>query len=143
MSDVRQPAEIRKLHSIGDARGQLVALEGGRNVPFEIKRVYYMTGLSPELPRGFHAHRKLQQVAICVSGRCRFVLDDGVLRREAWLAAPDQSLYIGNMTWREMHDFSAGCVLLVLASEFYDEADYIRDYDTFRSLVARDQKRLR
>jgi hypothetical protein len=135
MNDM-QPAETRKLRSIGDARGQLVALEGGRNIPFEIKRVYYMTGLSPEWPRGFHAHRKLQQIAVCVCGRCRFVLDDGVSRREAWLDAPDQSVYIGNMIWREMHDFSTDCVLLVLASEFYDEADYIRDYDVFRSLVA-------
>lgn len=120
---------------VGDSRGKLIALEAGRTIPFEIKRVYYLFDLSPELPRGFHAHRKLQQLAICVAGRCKFILDDGTSRREIWLESPDQSLHIGNMVWREMHDFSRDCVLLVLASELYDEADYIRDYDTFRSML--------
>lgn len=121
--------------TMGDGRGQLVALEGGRNVPFEIRRVYYLTGMKPGQPRGFHAHRKLQQVAISVAGRCRMVLDDGRSRDETWLDNPDTGLLIGNMVWREMHDFSDDCVLLVLASELYDEADYIRDYEQFLMAV--------
>ncbi|MGB3489916.1 MAG: FdtA/QdtA family cupin domain-containing protein [Xanthobacteraceae bacterium] len=129
-------AETIEFQSIGDSRGELVALESGGNVPFAIKRVYYMTGLSPDTPRGFHAHRKLEQIAVCVAGSCRFILDNGRSRKQAWLRTPRQGLYIGNIIWREMHDFSHDCVLMVLASELYDEADYIRDYDTFRSLAA-------
>ena len=117
--------------AIGDGRGQLVALEGNKNIPFDIKRVYYMTGMKPGVPRGFHAHRRLQQVAVCVAGHCRFILDDGSLREEVWLDSPAKGLLIGNMVWREMHDFSQDCVLMVLASEYYDEADYIRDYEHF------------
>lgn len=124
--------------AIGDGRGQLVALEGNKNIPFDIKRVYYMTGMKPGIPRGFHAHRELQQVAICVSGYCRFVLDDGRRREEVWLDSPAKGLLIGNMVWREMHDFSQDCVLMVLASEYYDEADYVRDYEQFLETTKHD-----
>jgi len=116
---------------LGDERGSLVALEGEKTVPFEIKRVYYIFGTQQGVARGFHAHRNLQQVAVCVTGRCRMVLDDGARREEAWLDSPTKGLVIGNSIWREMHDFSPDCVLLVLASEHYDEIDYIRDYDEF------------
>lgn len=116
---------------LGDDRGHLVALESDRNIPFEIKRVYYMTNLSSDLPRGFHAHRQLQQVAICIHGHCRFVLDDGYAREEVLLDSHQKGLLIGDLVWREMHDFSHDCVLMVLASEYYDEADYIRDYSDF------------
>ncbi len=119
------------LKSLGDGRGELVALESNISVPFEIKRVYYMTGMRFDQPRGFHAHCQLQQMAVCLAGRCTFVLDDGVRREQAVLDSPTKGLLIGNMVWREMHDFSPDCVLLVLASELYDEADYIRDYDQF------------
>ena len=116
---------------LGDDRGSLVALEGEKTVPFTIQRVYYLFGTKLGVSRGFHAHKKLQQVAVCVTGRCRMVLDDGQKREEVWLDSPTQGLLISNMVWREMHDFSPDCVLLVLASEHYDEADYIRDYDDF------------
>jgi len=126
---------LLKFRSLGDERGELVALEGERNIPFPIRRVYYMTGMNADEPRGFHAHKKLQQVAVCVAGRCRMVLDDGRAREEVWLDQPDVGLVIGDLVWREMHDFSSDCVLLVLASELYDEADYIRDYDAFLKVV--------
>ncbi len=116
---------------LGDDRGSLVALEGSKTVPFEIKRVYYIFGTQQGVARGFHAHHKLQQVAICVTGKCRMILDDGINREEAWLDSPTKGLVIGDLTWREMHDFSPDCVLLVLASEHYDENDYIRNYDDF------------
>ena len=115
----------------GDDRGQLVALETGRQVPFEIRRVYYLTGLSPDRPRGFHAHRRLRQLAICVAGSCRFVIEDRDGREEFTLSTPTKGILIEPMVWHEMHDFSADCVLVVLASEAYDEADYIRSYDEF------------
>lgn len=117
--------------SLGDERGSLVALEGAKTVPFEIKRVYYIFGTQPGVARGFHAHRKLQQVAVCVTGKCRMVLDDGKTRENAWLDSPNKGLVIGDMVWHEMHDFSSDCVLLVLASEYYDESDYIRLYSDF------------
>lgn len=117
---------------LGDDRGSLVALEGSKLVPFSIQRVYYLFATKPGVSRGFHAHRQLQQLAICVTGHCRMVLDDGRARQDAWLDSPTKGLLIGNMIWREMHDFSPDCVLLVLADSHYDEADYIRDYDKFR-----------
>ena len=117
--------------SLGDERGSLVALEGAKTVPFEIKRVYYIFGTQPGVARGFHAHKKLRQVAVCVTGKCRMVLDDGEKREEAWLDSPNKGLVINEMVWREMHDFSSDCVLLVLASEHYDESDYIRLYSNF------------
>ena len=117
--------------ALGDERGSLVALEAEKTVPFKIKRVYYIFGTQIEASRGFHAHHNLQQVAICVTGKCRMVLDDGAQRQEAWLDSPTKGLIVGDLVWREMHNFSHDCVLLVLASEHYDENDYIRDYDEF------------
>jgi len=118
---------------LGDDRGSLVALEGEKTVPFAIRRVYYLFGTKLDVSRGFHAHKKLQQVAVCVTGRCRMVLDDGQKREEVWLDSSIKGVSLPPMVWHEMHDFSSDCVLLVLASEHYDEADYIRDYDDFLS----------
>lgn len=117
---------------LGDDRGSLVALEANKTVPFEIKRVYYIFGTQQGVARGFHAHHNLKQVAVCVTGKCRMILDDGKNREEAWLDSPTKGLLIGDLIWREMHDFSEDCVLLVLASEHYDEADYIRNYNDFK-----------
>ncbi len=127
--------ELIELKVIGDERGKLVALEGGKNIPFDIKRVYYLTGTVTGVSRGFHAHRQLEQIAICVSGRCRMLMDDGVSREEVWLDAPDKAIRISRMIWHEMHDFSSDCVLLVLASDHYDESDYIRSYPAFLELT--------
>lgn len=121
---------------LGDDRGSLVALEAFKTVPFEVKRVYYIFGTKPGVSRGFHAHRALQQVAVCVTGKCRMVLDDGTQREEVWLDSPTKGLLIGDLVWREMHDFSPDCVLLVLASEHYSETDYIRSFDDFKRLVS-------
>jgi len=117
-----------------DGRGDLIAIESGRTLPFEFKRVYYLTNLTAH-PRGFHCHKHLQQAAICVKGACTFILDNGNLRESVRLDQPNQGLLIGNMIWREMHDFTDDCVLMVLASEHYDENDYIRDYNAFLALV--------
>ena len=116
---------------LGDDRGSLVSLEANKTIPFDVKRVYYIFGTKPEVSRGFHAHRSLQQVVVSVTGKCRMVIDNGTQREEVWLDSPTRGLYIGDLVWREMHDFSPDCVLLVLASEHYDENDYIRDYKTF------------
>lgn len=117
--------------SLGDDRGSLVALEVNKTVPFDIKRVYYIFSTKPDVARGFHAHKALRQVAVCVTGSCRMILDDGKHKEEVWLDSPTKGLVIEDLVWREMYDFSPDCILLVLASEHYDEADYIRDYEEF------------
>lgn len=116
---------------LGDERGSLVSIEQGMLIPFEIQRVYYLYNTRKDVSRGFHAHRQLRQVAICVSGKCRMVLDNGNVREEVWLDCPTKGLLIESMTWREMHDFSPDCVLMVIASLPYDESDYIRNYQDF------------
>lgn len=124
---------------LGDDRGSLVAIEAGKTVPFEIKRVYYIFGTQEGVARGFHAHRNLKQVAVCVIGHCEMTLDNGSVRSMARLDSPTKGLVIGDLVWREMHNFSEDCVLLVLASEHYDEGDYIRDYAEFLAAVADSQ----
>ncbi|WP_168390856.1 MULTISPECIES: sugar 3,4-ketoisomerase [Acinetobacter] len=122
---------------LGDERGSLVALETGKTVPFDIKRVYYIFATQKDVARGFHAHKDLKQIVVCVTGKCRMILDDSKVRQEIWLDSPTKGLLISDLVWREMHDFSQDCVLLVLASEHYDESDYIRDYEDFIK-IARD-----
>lgn len=119
------------LKRVGDERGSLIALEEATGVPFDIKRVYYIYGTVAGASRGFHAHRKLRQLVIAVSGQCRLVVDDGCERTDIWLNSPAQGLMIEGLIWREMHDFSPDCVLLVLADDVYRESDYIRDYAVF------------
>ena len=126
---------IVNLKSLGDDRGGLVAIEGNKNIPFDIKRVYYIFDTQQEVARGFHAHKQLQQLAVCVAGKCKMILDDGINKEEVWLDSPDKGVLIENMVWHEMHDFSEDCVLMVLASAHYDESDYIRDYDGFLSQI--------
>lgn len=112
-------------------KGSLISLESGKNIPFDIKRVYYIFGVKDEVRRGFHAHKSLDQVLVCTSGSCKVLTDDGRNKENYELNSPVLGLHIGAMLWREMFDFSQDCVLMVLASDFYDESDYIRDYSEF------------
>lgn len=128
---IQGTTELKDLKVIGDKRGSLIALEQGLNIPFAIKRVYYIYDTLADVGRGFHAHRRLEQMAICVSGSCNIVIDDGTTRKQVRLDSASKALIMRNMIWREMHEFSDDCVLLVLASEQYDESDYIRNYDQF------------
>ena len=130
--------EIIDFKYLGDDRGSLVALEGNRSVPFDIKRVYYIFGTKKGVPRGFHAHRNLKQVAVCVTGSCRFVLDSGKKKEEVILDSAVKGLLVENFIWHEMYDLSSDCVLMVLASEYYDESDYIRDYQSFLKITNND-----
>lgn len=118
-----------KIH--GNHEGKLVALEKSDDFPFEIKRVYYIWDTTHNAIRGKHAHRKLEQVIICSAGSCDFILDNGKQRKTIHLSNPAQGLYIKHNIWREFTNFSKDCVITVLASEHYDEADYIRNYDQF------------
>ncbi|EEQ4082935.1 WxcM-like domain-containing protein, partial [Escherichia coli] len=123
------------LQTHGDDRGSLVALEEGYNIPFQIKRVYYIFNTKKGVMRGFHAHKNLKQVAIAVRGSCKFKLDNGTDSVEVLLNDPAQGLLIESFIWREMYDFSEDCVLMVLADSHYDENDYVRDYNAFLNLV--------
>lgn len=118
-----------KVH--GNDEGNLIALEPFKDIPFEIKRVYYIYGTPRNTIRGKHAHKKLEQVIICVSGSCDFVFDNGKTRETITLDSPNKGVYIKNNIWREFTNFSSDCVVMVLASEPYSESDYIRDYSKF------------
>lgn len=115
----------------GDERGLLVAAEGGMDIPFEIKRVYYITGAAGDIRRGFHAHKTLKQVMFCVNGSCKVMLDDGKERKDVVLDDPSCGLMIDPKIWHEMYGYSENAVLLVLASDHYKESDYLRNYDDF------------
>lgn len=122
----------------GDNRGMLVALEEQNDIPFRIRRVYYMYDTKIGIHRGFHAHKSLQQILICIHGSCKILLDNGKGEKKVVsLEKPYEGLYISNEMWREMYDFSEDAVLLVLASEKYQEEDYIRDYSEFLEFVAK------
>ena len=109
----------------GDDRGQLVALEEFKDIPFRIKRVYYMYDTAPGVIRGKHAHKSLQQILICIHGSCKVLLDNGKERKIVPLEKPYEGLYVTNNMWREMYDFSDDAVLMVLASEWYSHQSYM------------------
>jgi dTDP-4-dehydrorhamnose 3,5-epimerase-like enzyme len=132
--------KILNFKTLGDDRGSLIAIEEGYNAPFDIKRVYYIFDTKEGAERGFHAHINLKQICIAVKGSCTFVLDDGNKKEEIQLSNPNQGLFIEGLIWREMKDFSPDSVLVVLASEHYDESDYIRDYQKFIDKVVESEK---
>lgn len=123
----------------GDERGQLVALEEYKDIPFQIKRVYYIYDTLDGVRRGFHAHKCLEQILVCVHGSCKILLDDGSEKEVVVLDKPYEGVYVTNDMWREMYDFSPDAVLMVFASQIYDESDYIRNYEEFLKYV-RDKK---
>jgi dTDP-4-dehydrorhamnose 3,5-epimerase-like enzyme len=114
-----------------DDRGCLVSVESMNQVPFDIKRLFYIFNTNTSQNRGFHAHRNDKQFLICLVGKLRVRLNDGKKISDHWLDSPSKGLMVNNMTWIEMHDFSKDCALIVLASEKYDKADYIHDLDQF------------
>lgn len=120
----------------GDELGWLVAPESDRNVPFPMKRVYCIFGTRSGVRRGKHAHRQLTQMMVCLAGHCTILLDDGTTREYVSLTRNDRGLMLYPMIWHEMYDFSPDSVLLVLADNYYDGADYIRDYDAFKAACA-------
>ena len=122
---------VIELLDLGDERGGLVALEGNDTVPFKIRRVYYIINTKKGVSRGFHAHKKLKQLAVCIAGSCNLILDNGLEKESVFLDSPLKGVIIDKMIWHEMHDFSDNCVLMVLADDIYDEDDYIRDYKVF------------
>ena len=120
-----------ELPNLGDDRGSLIVADSNKNVPFKVKRIYYILDAKPDIPRGFHAHKELIQLAFCIKGSCNMIMDNGIEKQQVRIDKSNIGLMIPPMVWHEMHDFSEDCVMLVLASAQYDEADYIRDYDEF------------
>ena len=127
--------KILNFDTKNDNRGSLIALENLKEIPFEIQRIYYIYDTNPDFPRGAHAHKELEQVLIMMDGSCEIVLNDGKNNKSIILNRPDIGLFIGKNMWREMRNFSYGAKLLVLASDFYNENEYIRDYDEFLRMV--------
>lgn len=105
------------------------------NIPFTIKRVYYITQPNTRLPRGFHAHKKCQQVIFCIQGSIKLILDNGEIKEEVLLNKPNVGVFLENMIWHQMHDFKRNTILLVLASKEFSEKDYIRDYEQFKRQI--------
>lgn len=131
LSSLESAYKILEFSEFGDERGSLVIAEGSKDVPFEIKRVFYMYGSDPDIVRGQHANRESQFVLINVSGSSKVRIDNGYEDVVVELNKPRMGLYLDAMTWKDMYDFSADSVLLVLASTHYDGKEYIRDYDEY------------
>jgi dTDP-4-dehydrorhamnose 3,5-epimerase-like enzyme len=133
-----EDCHIIDLPRVNDPRGNLTFIEGGRHVPFDIKRVYYLYDVPGGAERGGHAHKDLRQLIVAMSGSFDVHLDDGQAKKAVHLNRSYMGLFVCPMTWREISNFSSGAVCLVLASNFYDEDDYYRDYAQFRAEVVGD-----
>lgn len=130
-------SELIKLKEIKDGKdGSLFIAEGKKQIPFEIKRVYFIREFNRELSsRGFHAHKELEQVIFCINGSFKLMTDNGTEKKYFLLNDPNLGFYLRKRLWHTMSDFSEDCIILVFASDYFDEADYIRDYDIFLSFI--------
>ena len=120
---------------MGDERGSLIAFEENQNIPFDIKRVFYIYGTQEDVPRGQHAHYKSKQLLVAVNGGCKVTMNDGKNQKTYILNKPNVGLLQDALVWGAMHDFTEDCILIVFADTCYDESDYIRDYDEFLKIV--------
>ena len=130
--------KLEEFKVLGDHRGQLVALEANRQIPFDVKRVFYIYGTQEGIPRGNHSHYKTKQFLVVVNGSCKVTLDNGKTKETFDLNRPNLGLFQDALIWGTMHDFSSDCVLMVLADEYYDASDYITNYDKFLKEVKND-----
>ena len=135
-----QDCKLIELPKISDPRGNLTFIEGAKHIPFEIKRIYYLYDVPGGAHRAGHAHRKLHQVLIALSGSFDITLDDGWSSTKFHLNRSYQGLYVPAMVWRDIDNFSSGAVCLALASTCYDESEYYREYDSFRRAVQKSQR---
>ncbi|AXX90519.1 dTDP-6-deoxy-3,4-keto-hexulose isomerase [Arcobacter suis] len=127
--------KLEEFKVLGDHRGQLVALEANRQIPFDVKRVFYIYGTLDGIPRGNHSHYKTKQFLIAVNGSCKVTLDNGKEKETFDLNKPNLGLFQDALIWGSMHDFSLDCVLMVLSDDYYDVSDYITNYDKFLEVV--------
>lgn len=130
--NVKNSGYVELPRIVDERDGVLSIMEGNKDIPFDIKRVYYINHLENlESVRGKHAHRALQQVIFCINGSFTLTLDDGQTKQDIHMWRDNIGIILGTGLWHEMHSFSSGCILLVIASDYYNEADYIRNYDEF------------
>lgn len=129
---------LQEFKVLGDHRGQLIALEANRQIPFDIKRVFYIYGTELGVPRGNHSHYKTKQFLVAVNGGCKVTLDNGKTKETFELNKPNIGLFQDALIWGTMHDFSSDCVLVVMANDYYVDSDYIRDYDKFLEVAKND-----
>lgn len=133
---VKHSGRVSLQRIVDDRDGTLCIMNSLKEIPFEISRVYFINNLDSQSSiRGKHAHRRLEQVIFCINGSFTLTLDDGTVQQSIEMKHENEGIILGPMLWHTMHDFSSGCVLLVAASDYYDESDYIRNYDEFLSLV--------
>lgn len=130
-----EQARIINLRKISNPKGNLTPIEGGRDIPFDIRRVYYTYDIPGGESRGGHAHRGLEQFIIAASGSFDVALDDGISKAKFFLNRSYYGLYVPPMIWRDLENFSSGSVCFVLASDYYEEADYIRDHEEFIQVI--------
>ena len=129
---VRNCKHINLQQVVDESDGILSIAEGNRSIPFDIKRVFYIYGLSdPKALRGHHAHKELEQALFCLNGSCKIMLTDGENKQYFFLKDPNQGIYVGPNVWLQLFEFSGDCIILVFASDYFKESDYIRDYDDF------------
>ena len=139
--NIKDQYKVLEFGDLGDERGKLVVVEGARDIPSEIKRVFYIYGSDSEVVRGQHANRNSEFVLINVSGSSKVRVDNGFEEEVIELNRPRMGLYLPTMVWKDMYDFSADSVLLVLANTHYDGNEYIRDYDEFIKEVGGTRRR--
>lgn len=137
MAKLEDQIQILNFPDLGDERGNLVVVEGGIAIPFDINRIFYIYGSDSEVIRGSHANLKSEFVMINVSGTSKVLIDNGKERRIISLDKPRMGLYLKSMVWKEMYDFSPDSVLLVLSNEHYDPDEYIRNYDEYLKMVGK------
>lgn len=125
---------------LGDERGHLVVVEGNKDIPFEIKRIFYIYGSDKDVIRGQHANRLSEFVLINISGRCDVFVDDGENQETVILDKPYQGIYLNKMVWKNMLNFSKDAILLVLSNEYYNSEEYIRDYEEFKKIIREKNK---
>ena len=135
MKHVTEQCRVLNFGDLGDERGKLVVVEGNRDIPFDIQRVFYIYGSDSEVVRGQHANRQSEFVLINVSGTSKVRIDNGYSEAIVELDKPMMGLYIPTMVWKDMYDFSEDSILLVLASTHYDGTEYIRDYEAYKKEI--------
>ena len=126
-----QKYKVLNFNVHSDKRGNLISLADNKEIPFKIKRIYYTLNMPNKAIRGGHAHKRLDEVMVCLHGSCDFVLDDGKEKITITLDRPNKGLYIKANVWRDFRNFSPDCVVILIASDYYDTEDYIRDYDEY------------
>lgn len=127
--------KILKFPQLGDERGHLVVVEGNKDIPFDIKRIFYIYGSDKDVVRGQHANRLSEFALINISGRCDVFVDDGRNQETIILDKPHQGIYLNKMVWKNMFNFSKDAILLVLSNEYYNSKEYIRDYEEFKKII--------